>query len=234
MRSPLILSLLLVLVLAAYAAAPGEEPEIALAGTEWMLMAIVGADGKRDVLEGWPMVSLTFSEDELHGRMPCNLYGGNYVIEGEGIRFPQSLIQTAMWCSHPRPLQDRIYFDALEQVRRYELVGGRLILIGELARLEYVDSSGFSTPTPIPHIQYTDLFDPSSFPRRLRGGCDPAQYPACGARKPVPPQPHARRAEPEKDVVTPAPNPRLGRKGARERWAEVGADRGATMSLMTG
>jgi heat shock protein HslJ len=99
----------------------GAGPE--LNGTRWTLAALNGrpVDGSG--------VSLEFaSETELGGNAGCNSYGATYAVVGDALRL-EPVVSTLMLCAGEAVNNlETEYLAALDQVERFELDGGRLIL----------------------------------------------------------------------------------------------------------
>lgn len=65
------------------------------------------------------------------GSTGCNRFFGGYALTGEGLSLSQ-IASTMMACPAPRMEQERRIFDALSQVRRFDLTpDGALVLLGD-------------------------------------------------------------------------------------------------------
>lgn len=64
------------------------------------------------------------------GRTGCNVYGGSYEINAEGVHFGQ-MVSTMMACPDPLMQQERRILDAIEKARRFDIdATGALVLTG--------------------------------------------------------------------------------------------------------
>lgn len=123
-----LLALLMGMLGACSAAVPGASAN-PLAGTQWVLESLRGADP----LPG-PRLTLGFDEEgQAGGNAGCNSYGGGYVVEGERLRIgggDQGLAMTMMACAEQARMdQEQRFVEALGAVERYRLDEGNLILL---------------------------------------------------------------------------------------------------------
>ncbi|WP_169533974.1 META domain-containing protein [Actinoalloteichus spitiensis] len=102
---------------------------------EWRLVGGSTADGPVDVLVHYP-VTLTVTEGEATGKAACNLYGGPFHAEGDGISFP-SLMRTEMGCEQPVIDLEKTYLSALSVVGQARHDGDALVLTGMDVELRF-------------------------------------------------------------------------------------------------
>ncbi|NLX37301.1 MAG: META domain-containing protein [Chloroflexi bacterium] len=104
---------------------PGGLKGDPLAGTSWTLAQL----GDAVALQG-SEVTLQFDEGGVGGLAGCNHYGGEYAVDGHGLTLGP-LHSTLMACADEHiTAQEGRYLQALGQVERFELKGGRLYLYG--------------------------------------------------------------------------------------------------------
>ena len=114
------------LLAAAVVAVPAsaQEPPPAIAGRTWILREIGG-----ELAPAQPAVSLLFApEGRAVGSGGCNRFTGGARIEGSTLALGP-LASTRMACAPPQGPQEDRYLQALNAVRRYEIVEGRLHLL---------------------------------------------------------------------------------------------------------
>jgi heat shock protein HslJ len=144
-RFPILLSLALAAILAACAgqpATPGvptgeptqpqtETPVLpetgGLENTSWNLVSFGPAGEETPVVEG-SNVTLVFEEGRAGGQGGCNSYSGEYKLDGQQISF-ENVASTLKACIDEAVNQQEMdYFQALNQVNRFELNGENLTL----------------------------------------------------------------------------------------------------------
>lgn len=99
-------------------------PRDPLAGTQWQVVRIGGADR----ISGTEL-SLSFAEGQAGGHSGCNSFGGSYEIEGDRLVF-RELTLTLMACMEPEGVMDQeaAYLDALNSTERFEIRNGSMVL----------------------------------------------------------------------------------------------------------
>jgi heat shock protein HslJ len=116
------LSLLVVVSACSTASSAASQPFV---GSQWRLTQL---NGQVPLATGEP-ISLGFqSEQQLGGNGGCNSYGGSYRIAGSDISI-RELVSTERACLDPAlNAQEVAYYQALQAVASYELVGDELRL----------------------------------------------------------------------------------------------------------
>jgi heat shock protein HslJ len=126
MQRQLILLALVTMSLAVLFTACGEESEVSLNGTEWVLTSLNG----NDPVEG-ASFTLAFAEGQLSGKAGCNSYFGDYDQQGNTISMPM-IGMTEMYCMDPQGVMDQegIYLGILSRVNAFSVEGSQLRMIG--------------------------------------------------------------------------------------------------------
>jgi len=92
-----------------------------LNGTSWKLTSL----GKDGVIPKTG-ITLSFEDGQGSGDSGCNLYGGNYQVNGNEIKFEQ-IASTSMACLDPSVMeQESSYLQFLGEAQRFELADGQL------------------------------------------------------------------------------------------------------------
>ena len=104
----------------------GGDAASLLAGGDWRIEDVAGMG----VVDG-ALAEITLSQaGRLAGSTGCNRFFGTYELSGEGLSFG-AVGATLMACPEALMMQERRIFDALEEVRRFDLDDtGALLLIG--------------------------------------------------------------------------------------------------------
>lgn len=119
MKKNLIFILISLLMLAACATNTPAEP---LAGSEWTLIQLNG----RNPLPG-THIEINFDRTTFSGYSGCNNYGGTYQLSGDTYSVVDGIEATEAYCSPEEVMvQEGEYFDTLQNVSTYQIVGGRL------------------------------------------------------------------------------------------------------------
>lgn len=101
----------------------GGEPMSLVLG-EW---TIAGIDGKPPVAESTPTLAFD-AEGKVSGNGSCNRFFGSYTLTGEGLTVGE-VGSSMMMCDEPLMDQERVMFDILAGVARFEIgTDGVLIL----------------------------------------------------------------------------------------------------------
>lgn len=103
----------------------GMESEIE--GGEWQLARLNGKEITTPIPERRPSLRLDRGEGNASGAAGCNLFSGNYQLEGQSLRFGP-LASTKMYCEGAMEIE-REYLDALEKTRGWRVEAGQLLLL---------------------------------------------------------------------------------------------------------
>jgi heat shock protein HslJ len=129
-----LLALVLPVALAGCVAATNAAT-LALAGSEWRLLAI---DGDAAASAG---NHLKFDRGQLSASVGCNRIGGNYRVERERL-IAGPLIQTEMYCEGPLMGQEQALSALLVGAPELRLGGNRLTLVSRGHRAEFARLPG--------------------------------------------------------------------------------------------
>ncbi|MFC7363071.1 META domain-containing protein [Nocardioides astragali] len=111
------------------------DPDSALAGT-WLLVSGRTADGPLVVTPD-THVTLTFDDDGMGGKAPCNDYGADYELDGDSFEVPGSGIErTLMGCGQEPEALESAYLSALTEVDTVTRDGDTLTMTGADDHLE--------------------------------------------------------------------------------------------------
>lgn len=108
-----------------------------LADTQWRLIEL---DGRAPIPAGEPLNLRFASGDQAGGNSGCNIYGGSYRATDTTLTFG-ALASTQRACLDPALNdQETAFYQALDAVVAYALVGGQLVLkdANGAARLRFV------------------------------------------------------------------------------------------------
>lgn len=108
-----------------------------LADTQWRLIEL---DGRAPIPAGEPLNLRFDSGDQAGGNSGCNIYGGSYRATDTTLTFG-ALASTQRACLDPALNdQETAFYQALDAVVAYALVGGQLVLkdANGAARLRFV------------------------------------------------------------------------------------------------
>ena len=108
---------------------------LALAGSEWRMLAI---DGDTPARSG---NHLKFDRGTLAASVGCNSLGGNYRVEGERL-IAGPLTQTEMFCEGPVWGQEQALTALLVGAPELRMTGSRLTLISRGHRAEFARVAG--------------------------------------------------------------------------------------------
>ncbi|UQA55344.1 META domain-containing protein [Polyangium aurulentum] len=126
-------SLLAMLPVVSLAAPAMARDENRLANTQWVLVAIVEGDEASLPVEGTE-VTLEFRNDGIAAGRACNLYQGQYTVEGNALSFGD-MATTLMLCPEEESAQEGRYYGALRSADSFEFRGRQL-------EIEYGDGKG--------------------------------------------------------------------------------------------
>ncbi|MGI9623005.1 MAG: META domain-containing protein [Acidimicrobiales bacterium] len=124
----------------------GPQPGPGIAGTSWLLLEGVGADGEVPLVPGWP-ITLTFESDRLGGTAACNGYGGTYTVDGNSLNINE-LSYTEMGCEPAVMVSEAAYLSVLGQVTELRLDDNWLVLSGPGGQLVF----GRDSAAPIAEV----------------------------------------------------------------------------------
>ena len=135
-------AILLVFVLTgltlAGACSGGAPEEASLAGVTWGLVSYSNETGTHTALEDID-VTLNFDMEEksLGGSAGCNLYGGDYTVDGSSLTI-HSIFNTEMYCMTEGVMeQERDYLQALAMAASFDVDGDTLTITGGGWTLEF-------------------------------------------------------------------------------------------------
>jgi len=106
---------------------PGGADTETLKGTKWLLTA---ASVSSLDLSGYS-ITADFDELDISGRSAVNTYGGPYVITGSGGFEVGELSSTLMGGSEAAMRAEALYFELLQQARKYSVTTTTLTLMDE-------------------------------------------------------------------------------------------------------
>jgi heat shock protein HslJ len=113
-----------VLIMVLLAAIAGLGPALAheerLAGGDWVLAGVSGAEGP----------ALRFEAGRVSGTGGCNRFGGRYEERGDRLIF-SPLAATRMACAPDVMRQEQAFFAMLKKVRRLDIKNGTLTLMDD-------------------------------------------------------------------------------------------------------
>jgi heat shock protein HslJ len=133
-----------VLLCLTLAGACGEETneEDLLAGVTWELTSYSDETGTHPVLEDTE-VTLNFNIEEksLGGSAGCNLYGGDYTIDGSSLTV-QSVFHTEMYCMTEGVMeQESDYLKALGTAETFDVDGDTLTITGSGGTINFKEKA---------------------------------------------------------------------------------------------
>ena len=106
-----------------------EEVPSPLEDYEWILTSYTTAGENIPVLPDVEVTAFFDSEEkQLSGNGGCNSYFGTYEIDGLSLSIPGPIAATEMWCGDEIGEQERIYLEALQSARSFQLERGNLII----------------------------------------------------------------------------------------------------------
>ena len=116
--------------------AAGGESDVDLTGT-WVLVSGRTAEGPLAVTPD-THVTLTFDDDGMGGKAPCNDYGADYELDGSSFEIPgPGIEQTLMGCGDEQDgALESAYLSALTEVDTVARDGDALTMTGEDVELE--------------------------------------------------------------------------------------------------
>lgn len=94
-------------------------------------------------------VDITFEDGEVGGRAACNIYGGDFQLDGATITIG-ALSMTEMACEEPLMALESAYLAVLAHVRGYSVSDGSLTLTGE-----EMDDLTFEAEEPVEPLPLT-------------------------------------------------------------------------------
>jgi heat shock protein HslJ len=113
-----------------------------LVKTEWKLIWLAGAKMETATPHQVPYFQLDPASQRVSGSGGCNRLMGGYELSGANLRFTQMAI-TRMACLHGGN-EESSFVQALNEVKAWKIVGGRLLLMDEGSRVV----AKFSAVTP--------------------------------------------------------------------------------------
>jgi len=148
-----------------------------LDGTTWTLVEL--GEGQ-PVLAG-TTVTLSFAGNQLNGSGGCNKYNGSFSLAEEnpfGMTVAP-LISTQMACPEPILNQETAYLKALQTVKQWSYLVGKLVLYydkgqGEYSRLLLAPAT-VSAAAPAPGERITSVAELTAVPVQWRSFTDPTQ-----------------------------------------------------------
>lgn len=121
--------------LVAAACSAGGGSDVDLGGT-WVLVSGRTATGPLAVTRD-THVTLTFDDDGMGGKAPCNDYGADYEVDGDSFDVPGAGVeQTLMGCGEQAEALESAYLSALTEVDTVARDGDTLTMTGEDVELE--------------------------------------------------------------------------------------------------
>ena len=105
------------------------KSDLPLVGTDWVLDSYsTGGDAISSVIAGATVTAKFSADGNVTGNAGCNLYGGQYSLEGENFSV-SSLYSTLMYCGTPGVMeQESAYLALLGNASSYRIEGDRLTL----------------------------------------------------------------------------------------------------------
>lgn len=119
-----------------------------LENKQWNLISFGPTTAEIPLVKG-STITLSFVDGKLSGSGGCNSYGGEFQVQGTEITF-SNINSTLMACADENVTkQEQQYFQALQEVRSFELTDNHLYLNDSKGQhLLTFDASSFAPTTP--------------------------------------------------------------------------------------
>ena len=111
-----------------------------LAGTAWSLAQLA-----QEVVPAEVTVTARFDEGRIGGKAGCNQYFASYEVKGDSLRIGPAGA-TKMMCPEPQMAVEDAFLAALQDVRTFKLVKGRLQLVRSGGEVIEFAAAAFTTP----------------------------------------------------------------------------------------